>query len=81
MAAEYTLVTGTDHQSLVNKVNAAIKNGWQPQGGLTVVFIPPDLLPAGADSLIFCPSAHSLGGPVNAGVRRSALYSFEVCYD
>jgi len=43
MATEYFLCIGNDHQTLVNNVNAAIKNGWQPIGGVAIIVVPPGM--------------------------------------
>lgn len=38
---KYFVVTGNDDCDLSKKINEYLAHGWQPQGGVSVVVIPP----------------------------------------
>lgn len=54
MVTEYWVCTGMDARQLQENVNEAIKNGWQPLGGIAVSVGWGGELPGGALPQLLC---------------------------
>ena len=48
----YDVITAEDTGTLVNRVNAARKKGWKPQGGIAISIVGNGFVQAGGTNLL-----------------------------